>query len=121
MGKDRNTMAKRQREVEKRQKAVDKRDKRTYRKNNPDGTPDLSSREEAKLSPSEINVLSIFRKYLMTPGQMLCLNNADLISMKTPLEKLVASRLLVPEASKGGYSLSRDGFEAMVEHVQEEK
>lgn len=64
-------------------------------------------------SPTEIKVLRIFRDYLMTPGQMLCLGNADIDSMKTALEKMTDDGLLVPDTFKGSYSLTRAGFQAM--------
>lgn len=111
MAKDRNTMAKRQREVDKRRKADEKRDKRNRRKTEPDdsGEPIL------ELTDGEANVLAVFRKYLMTPGQMLCLSNTDIDSMKVVLQSLTAAGLLVPEEFKGGYSLTQSGFRAMNE------
>lgn len=111
MAKDRNTMAKRQREVDKRRKADDKRDKRNRRKTEP--TADSPSGYE--LSDGEANVLAVFKKYLMTPGQMLCLSNTDVDSMKSTLERLTDAGLLVPEEFKGGYSLTQTGFRAMNE------
>jgi hypothetical protein len=119
MAKDRNTMAKRQREVEKKRKQDDKRDKRTRRKTEPETALGAASvavdGEFSGLSDGEVNVLGVFRKYLMTPGQMLCLSNTDIDSMKGVLEKLTKSGLLVPEDFKGGYSLTQTGFRAMNE------
>lgn len=65
------------------------------------------------LTDGEISVLSVFRTYLMTPGQMLCLNNADTDTMRKALQKLVDAGMLMPEEMKGGYSLTRTGFDAM--------
>lgn len=67
------------------------------------------------LSDGEVNILAVFRKYLMTPGRMLCLNNTDIGSMKRSLDKLIAAGLLIPEDFKGSYSLTRSGFKAMNE------
>jgi predicted transcriptional regulator len=68
-----------------------------------------------QLSDSELNILAVFRKYLMTPGQMLCLSNTDIGSMKKSLDRLTAAGLLIAEDFKGSYSLTRSGFEAMNE------
>ncbi len=68
-----------------------------------------------QLSAGEVNILAVFRKYLMTPGRMLCLNNTDIGSMKRSLDRLIASGLLIPEDFKGSYSLTRSGFNAMNE------
>jgi predicted transcriptional regulator len=70
---------------------------------------------QVQLSAGEVSILAVFRKYLMTPGRMLCLNNTDLGTMKKSLEKLTAAGLLVPEDFKGSYSLTRSGFQAMNE------
>ena len=68
-----------------------------------------------QLSAGEVNILAVFRKYLMTPGRMLCLNNTDIGSMKRSLDRLTAAGLLIPEDFKGSYSLTRSGFNAMNE------
>jgi hypothetical protein len=117
MAKDRNTMAKRQREVQKRQKAMDKRINRTKKKSDTEPTVAASQVEvrEQRLSQGEMSVLMMFRKYLMTPGKMLCLSVNDLASMKKSLDTLITAGLLVPEDFKGGYSLTRSGYEAMLE------
>lgn len=120
MAKDRNTMAKRQREVQKRQKAMDKRVNRTKKKSEPESNiqsiqaAQVDVREQ-RLSQGELSVLLMFRKYLMTPGKMLCLSVNDLASMKKSLDTLITAGLLVPEDFKGGYSLTRSGYEAMLE------
>ncbi len=73
------------------------------------------SGNSVRLTVGEINILAVFRKYLMTPGRMLCLNNTDIGTMKRSLDKLIASGLLIPEDFKGSYSLTRSGFQAMNE------
>lgn len=113
MSKDRNTMAKRQREVEKRRKNEEKRERRIRRK--ADAKASSESPPASNLTDGEINVLAVFRKYLMSPGQMLCLSNADIDSRKLVLEKLTEAGLIVQEDFKGGYSLTRSGYDAMME------
>ena len=54
-----------------------------------------------------------FRKYLMTPGKMLCLSSSDLEDLKLPVAQLVKKELLVAEKYQGGYSLTKFGFAAM--------
>ncbi len=115
MAKDRNTMAKRQREVEKRQKQMDKRDNRERKKTETTTATDESTSRPQRLSDGELHVLAMFRKYLMTPGKMLCISSQDITSMKKSLDKLTLAGLLVPEEFKGGYSLTRSGYEAMQE------
>ncbi len=70
---------------------------------------------QVQLSAGEVNILGVFKKYLMTPGRMLCLNNTDIGTMKRSLDKLIAAGLLIPEDFKGSYSLTRSGFNVMNE------
>ena len=70
---------------------------------------------DVQLSAGEVNILGVFKKYLMTPGRMLCLNNTDIGTMKRSLDKLIAAGLLIPEDFKGSYSLTRSGFNVMNE------
>ncbi len=100
LAKDRNTMAKRQREAEKRDKALRKREKREQRQ--------LQSSQGIE---GENRVLKIFRRYLMTTGKMLCLSGPELESNQQSLDKLVADGALVAESFKGGYSLTALGFQ----------
>lgn len=65
------------------------------------------------LSPAEHAVLSVFRKYLMTPGKMLCFAGAELESFGEPLAELIGKNLLVEERFQGGYSLTETGFATM--------
>lgn len=110
MAKDRNTMAKRQREADKKRKQLAKRERKSQKKG---FGPEPESNPADDLSAGEVKVLNIFRRYLMGPGQMLCLNGNDLETMGDSLEQLIASGMLLPEGSKGGYALTRKGFEVM--------
>lgn len=112
MAKDRNTTAKRQREVEKKRKAEEKRARRAQRKRNEDESEENIGSPLA-LPPAEQAVLEVFRKYLMPPGQMLCLGSSDLERFKIPLAHLTRKGLLVAEKFQGGYSLTAEGFAAM--------
>lgn len=112
MAKDRNTFAKRQRELEKKEKASKKRQRRAQKKQTTvepgdDGGP------QSDLSPEERKVLSIFRQFMMSPGRMLCFSSADESTYQIPLTALAAKGLLVPEKFRGGYSLTENGFDAM--------
>jgi predicted transcriptional regulator len=113
MAKDRNTMAKRQRETDKRRKQDEKREKRIRRRTDEPTENATLSNDLPRVSDGEANILAVFRKYLMTPGQMLCLSNTDAIAMQSSLDKLVSAGLLSPEDFKGGYSLTKSGFDVM--------
>ena len=79
-----------------------------------DSAPEAALPESlADISDEETKVLKLFRKYLMTPGQMLCLSPPDVATMGSALESMVSRGMLVPESFKGGYSLTRVGFDAM--------
>ena len=54
-----------------------------------------------------------FRKYLMTPGKMLCLDSSDLEAFNMELAQLTNKGLLVAERPHGGYSLTETGFAVM--------
>ena len=112
MARDRNTFAKRQRETEKRRKQDEKREKRNYRKLNPTSA-DNEQDEIMKLDQSEEKVLLIFRRYLMTPGQMLCLSGNDTHTLQDSLDRMTSNGLLISETREGGYSLTESGFEMM--------
>jgi len=71
------------------------------------------SREKTLLSASEQRVLEAFRKFLVTPGQMLCFHGPDLEKHRAGLQQLTEKKLLEKEKFKGGYSLTRAGFAAM--------
>jgi predicted transcriptional regulator len=65
------------------------------------------------LSTAEQRVLRTFRRFLMTPGQMLCFYGANLKQNKQALQQLTDKDFLVKEQFKGAYSLTREGFVAM--------
>ena len=64
-------------------------------------------------SPAEHAVLNAFRKFLMTPGKMLCFSGSDLEAFSVPLASLANNGLLVAERFRGGYALTKAGFAAM--------
>ncbi len=109
MAKDRNTMAKRQREYEKRDKAARKREKREKRQ------AESSTMKPANpdISEGESQVLSIFQRYLMSAGKMLCLSSQEVESHRQSLSRLVEAGLLVTESFRGAYSLTSSGFDVM--------
>lgn len=82
--------------------------------NSADG-PGSNAIAELKLTEGEVRVLAVFRRYLMPAGQMLCLNNTDVGSMKADLEQLISHGLLVSEDFRSGYSLTPLGYQAMSE------
>lgn len=65
------------------------------------------------LSSGERSVLGVFRKYLMTPGIMLCFGGPDLESFRDSLTLLTQKGMLVVEKPRGGFSLSAAGYAAM--------
>jgi hypothetical protein len=125
MAKDRNTFAKRQREMDRKHKAEQKRLHRVKKKQEatrspgpapaPGGDlgPEASVDARSTLSPEQQAVLTVFRRFRMTPGHMLCFSRADEETLRTPLTELVESGLLVTERFSGGYSLTPSGFAAM--------
>jgi hypothetical protein len=125
MAKDRNTFAKRQREMERKRKADEKRLHRVKKKQeaaHPSGPdrapatapqPESSADSPAMLSPSQLAVLTIFRRFRITPGQMLCFSRSDVEALGTPLAELADQGLLLTERFSGGYSLTPPGFAAM--------
>ncbi len=72
-----------------------------------------STASQITLSPPEQAVLNVFRKYLMSPGKMLCLNRSELEAFDEPLAQLTDRGLLAEESFQGGYSLTETGFAAM--------
>ena len=112
MARDRNTLEKNLREREKRQKADQKRQRRAKKKQGP---LERSDRDAAQptFTAEEHSILNVFRKYLMTPGEMLCIGNPDLNRYAQSLARLVDRGLLVAEKRRGGYSLTESGFAAM--------
>lgn len=124
MAKDRNTFAKRQREMERKRKADEKRQHRARRKQESERPSGLERVPEAEpvgestdplstLSSTEQSVLEIFRRFRMSPGQMLCFSRTDIEAFRVPLKELANNGLLVAEEFHGGYSLTPAGFTAM--------
>lgn len=69
------------------------------------------------LSKSERRVLSTFREFLMSPGQMLCFFGPKLQRNKPALNELIKKEYLVKETFKGAYSLTQAGYDAMKAEV----
>ena len=65
------------------------------------------------MSKSELRVLQIFRTFLMTSGQMLCLQPPQLQTYRVAIGKLVDKDFLVKATFKGGYCLTDAGYAAM--------
>ena len=113
MAKDRNSMARRQRETDKQRRTQDKKERRELRKLEPTAEESSAFTARLELSADEVDVLATFAKFLMPPDQMLCLSNADIPATRRALEKLIGRGLLTPNDFKGGYSLTVDGFNTM--------
>ena len=126
MDKDRNTFAKRQREMERKRKQDEKRQHRVKRKQDAthasqsSGEDDReplvaveSQTESSGLSTAQRTVLTTFRRFRMTTGQMLCFSRSDEETFRAPLKELAAGGYLVTERFQGGYSLTSTGFAAM--------
>jgi len=65
------------------------------------------------LTKAEQRVLHTFRQFLVTPGQMLCFHGPNLNQHQAALKQLTDKEFLVKEQFKGGYSLTKAGYEAM--------
>lgn len=116
MAKDRNTFAKRQREVEKKRKAEQKRQRRAQKKQE-ENEASAAEDSNSEFTAGERSVLKVFQTYLMTPGKMLCFGSNELDSLRVPLTRLTERGLLVSEKNRGGYSLTQSGFDAMREQA----
>ncbi len=112
MAKDRNTFAKQQRETERKRKATEKREQRIRKKQSSDKVSTEMDTAPA-LSPAELAVLDVYRKFRMGSGQMLCFSTADIEAFRVPLAELANNGLLVAEKFQGGYSLTQAGYAAM--------
>ena len=97
-------------------KASEKKERRNRKKQQTEQDrhtmPDESSQD---LSPEEVAVLDVFRKFRMSPGQMLCFSTADIVTYREPLAQLANTGFLVAEKFQGGYSLTNVGFAAIRE------
>ena len=114
MGKAQNTLAKRPRDATK--KGHTEAKGRRAKKNQSAGPARQPDDARCSLSPAELAVLTVFQKYLMSPGKMLCLDTAALKSFDPALSQLIDKELLVAENSRGRYSLTEKGFAAMKNH-----
>jgi len=65
------------------------------------------------LTKSEQRVMRTYRKFRVTPGQMLCFYGPDLKQNENALANLTNRDMLVKERFKGGYSLTEEGYELM--------
>jgi hypothetical protein len=117
MAKDRNSFAKRQREVEKKRKADEKRQRRAKKKQEQAVPQSQNSLDASSLTSDQRSVLEVFRTYLMTPGEMLCFGSSEHDSLSVPLAQLTEKGLLNSERKSGGYSLTQSGFTAMRDQV----
>lgn len=90
----------------------------TNTRNNPKAEPLREAAAPGELSLSEQAVLNVFRKFLMSPGKMLCLSHSELESYDESLSQLIDKGLLAEESFQGGYSLTEAGFVAMRDGTQ---
>jgi hypothetical protein len=65
------------------------------------------------LTLADQTVLSVFRHYLVTPGEMLCFHGKWLDDHRESLRQLTARKLITKEQFQGGYSLTEAGFAAL--------
>ena len=65
------------------------------------------------LSAKEQALMAVFRQYLATPRNMICLDDTMVQKHKVALRGLVEQRFLLKERFEGGYSLTQAGFAAM--------
>jgi RIO-like serine/threonine protein kinase len=59
------------------------------------------------------STLDVFRKYLVSTGEMLCFSGPNLEEHQDSLKQMTALGLLTKENVSGGYSLTKSGFTAM--------
>jgi hypothetical protein len=65
------------------------------------------------LSTAEQAVLSVFEKFMVSPGEMLCFHGPMELEHGASLRRLIEQKLLVKEQFKDGYSLTDAGYVAM--------
>jgi hypothetical protein len=75
--------------------------------------PEPTVDSPSTLSSTQQAVLTVFRRFRMTAGQMLCFSRADAEVFRTPPAELTEDGLLATEKSAGGYSLTPTGLAAM--------
>lgn len=74
-------------------------------------TPGATAEDRRQRVDHEL--FATFRRFLMSPGQMLCFAGPDLAYFRDALSRLTESGHLVAEAFPGGYSLTHKGFSVM--------
>jgi hypothetical protein len=67
------------------------------------------------LSRAERSVLAVFRTFLVRAGEMVCFTGPQLQKFGPTLVGLTKKNLVVREQCAGGYSLTREGFAAMMD------
>ena len=110
--KNSNTFIQWHRDVEQKRKPNQKKSLATTKKQASKGTEGLSV-SQFGLSEHERSVLRVFRRYLMTPGRMLCFSRPDIETFKVALARLTSDRFLLAEKFPGGFSLTEIGYAAM--------
>jgi hypothetical protein len=65
------------------------------------------------LSLADQIVLDVFRRYLVTSGEMLCFHGKWLEEHGASLRRLTAIKLITKEDFQGGYSLTDAGYAAV--------
>jgi hypothetical protein len=65
------------------------------------------------LSAAELSLLSVFRRFMIGPGEMLCFYGPELKKHRPALTRLTDQGFLIKERFQGGYALTRSGFAAM--------
>jgi len=111
MSKNRNSFAKRSREMDKKRSAEEKRTRKATRRLNPESGS--AEGGEAPLSANEQSVLAVFRQFMMSPNRMLCFSGKDHLDLGEALLQMVEKKLLVAEKFLGSYSLTDTGYAAM--------
>ena len=64
-------------------------------------------------SKSDLAVLDVFRRFLVTPGEMLCFHGPWYEEHRESLYRMTAKKMVTKEEFAGGYSLTRAGFAAV--------
>lgn len=75
----------------------------------------LPGQEPYQLTTAEKSLLSIFRKFLVRPGEMLCFDGPTLDRHRRALSHLTEQGLLIKERFRGAYTLTPTGFAAMTD------
>jgi hypothetical protein len=70
------------------------------------------------LSVAEQSALAVFRSFMVRAGQMVCFPAPQLEKHRATLQRLTEKNLVVREQFAGGYSLTPNGFAAMMDGVR---